>query len=67
MNVFQMMDAESGELFLGGSMAADSWQLEAPLSCSDLVFCGSEKPVQDWPLDAGCVSVRAVCGTGEVT
>ncbi|XP_030250930.1 cyclic AMP-responsive element-binding protein 3-like protein 4 isoform X1 [Sparus aurata] len=48
------MDAESGELFLGGGVAADSWQLEAPLSCSDLVFCGSEKPVQDWALDPGC-------------
>ncbi|XP_076593608.1 cyclic AMP-responsive element-binding protein 3-like protein 4 [Chaetodon auriga] len=47
------MDAESGELFLGGGVAADSWQLDAPFSCSDL-FSGSEKPLQDWAGDPGC-------------
>ncbi|XP_041798672.1 cyclic AMP-responsive element-binding protein 3-like protein 4 [Chelmon rostratus] len=48
------MDAESGELFLGGSVAADSWQLDAPFSCADLVFSGSEKPLQDWAADPTC-------------
>lgn len=48
------MDAESGELFLGGGVAADSWQLQAPFSCPDLVFDGSEKPLQDWAVDPGC-------------
>ncbi|XP_044063217.1 cyclic AMP-responsive element-binding protein 3-like protein 4 isoform X2 [Siniperca chuatsi] len=51
------MDAESGELFLsgdGGGMAADSWQLDAPFSCSGLVFGGSEKPLQDWAVDPDC-------------
>ncbi|XP_051255326.1 cyclic AMP-responsive element-binding protein 3-like protein 4 isoform X2 [Dicentrarchus labrax] len=46
------MDAESGELFLGGGVAADSWQLDAPFS--DLVFSGSEKPLQDWAVDPDC-------------
>lgn len=52
------MDAESGELFLGGDsvVAADSWQLDAPFSCSELVFSGSEKPLQDWVIDPNCVS-----------
>ncbi|XP_070692146.1 cyclic AMP-responsive element-binding protein 3-like protein 4 [Pempheris klunzingeri] len=45
------MDAESGELFLGSVGAADSWQLDAPFACSDLVFGGSEKPLQDWPVE----------------
>ncbi|XP_037639882.1 cyclic AMP-responsive element-binding protein 3-like protein 4 [Sebastes umbrosus] len=50
------MDAESGELFLGGNggEVADSWQLDAPFSCSDLVFGGSEKPLQDWAVDPNC-------------
>ncbi|XP_035519957.1 cyclic AMP-responsive element-binding protein 3-like protein 4 [Morone saxatilis] len=48
------MDAESGELFLGSGVAADSWQLDAPFSCSDLVFSGSEKPLQDWAVDPDC-------------
>ncbi|XP_029308235.1 cyclic AMP-responsive element-binding protein 3-like protein 4 [Cottoperca gobio] len=47
------MDTESGELFVGG-VAADSWQLDAPFSCSDLVFSGSEKPLQDWAVDPDC-------------
>lgn len=56
------MDAESGELFLsagGGVAAADSWQLDAPFSCSELVFGGSEKPLQDWAVDPDCVSLRS--------
>nr|XP_046256291.1 cyclic AMP-responsive element-binding protein 3-like protein 4 isoform X2 [Scatophagus argus] len=44
----EVMDAECGELFLGGGVTADSFQLDAPFSCSDLVFSGSEKPLQDW-------------------
>ncbi|XP_034466540.1 cyclic AMP-responsive element-binding protein 3-like protein 4 isoform X2 [Hippoglossus hippoglossus] len=54
------MDAEGGEQFLGGGgggMAADSWQLDAPF-CSDLVFCGSEKPLQDWVVDPDCATVN---------
>ncbi|KAL7393911.1 hypothetical protein ABVT39_017636 [Epinephelus coioides] len=47
------MDAESGELFVGG-VAADSWQLDAPFSCSDLLYSGSEKPLQDWAVDPDC-------------
>ncbi|XP_039973210.1 cyclic AMP-responsive element-binding protein 3-like protein 4 isoform X2 [Xiphias gladius] len=57
------MDAESGELFLGGGgggggdgVAADSWQLNAPFSCSELVFSSSEKPLQDWELDPSCTT-----------
>ncbi|KAE8277413.1 Cyclic AMP-responsive element-binding protein 3-like protein 4 [Larimichthys crocea] len=48
------MDAESGELFLGDGVAADSWQLDAAFSCSDLVFSSSEKPLQDWAVDPDC-------------
>ncbi|XP_038566283.1 cyclic AMP-responsive element-binding protein 3-like protein 4 [Micropterus salmoides] len=50
------MDAESGELFISGDggMAPDSWQLDAPFSCSDLVFGGSEKPLQEWAVDPDC-------------
>lgn len=56
------MDAESGELFLTGSVAADRWQLDAPFSCHDLDFSGAEKPLQDWAVQPECVSVRAgVC------
>ncbi|TKS82723.1 Cyclic AMP-responsive element-binding protein 3-like protein 4 [Collichthys lucidus] len=50
----QVMDAESGELFLGGGVAADSWQLDAAFSCSDLAFSSSEKPLQDWAVDPDC-------------
>ncbi|KAK2845066.1 hypothetical protein Q5P01_011725 [Channa striata] len=52
-----VMDAESGELFLssdGVVVAADSWQLDAPFSCSELVFSSSEKPLQDWTVDPDC-------------
>ncbi|XP_068426434.1 cyclic AMP-responsive element-binding protein 3-like protein 4 [Clinocottus analis] len=53
------MDAESGEVFLGvdggdegdGGVLADSWQLAAPFSCSDLVFSSSEGTLQDWTMD----------------
>lgn len=41
------MDAESGELFLD-AVATGSWQLDTPFSCSELVFSGSDKPLQDW-------------------
>ncbi|KAM7421633.1 hypothetical protein PAMA_015674 [Pampus argenteus] len=49
------MDAESGELFLGGDggAAGDSWQLDASF-CSELVFSGREKPLQDWVVDPDC-------------
>uniref|UniRef100_A0A3Q3EYG6 Cyclic AMP-responsive element-binding protein 3-like protein 4 n=1 Tax=Labrus bergylta TaxID=56723 RepID=A0A3Q3EYG6_9LABR len=47
------MDAESGELCLGG-VSAESWQLDAPFSCSELIFSGSEKPLQDWAVDPDC-------------
>ncbi|XP_074540571.1 cyclic AMP-responsive element-binding protein 3-like protein 4 [Halichoeres trimaculatus] len=47
------MDAESGELFLG-DVSAESWQLDAPFSCSELIFSGSEKPLQDWAVDPAC-------------
>ncbi|KAG7474374.1 cyclic AMP-responsive element-binding 3 4 [Solea senegalensis] len=53
------MDAESGELFPsdgGGCVAADSWQLHAPFSCSELVFHNSEKPLQDWVVDPDCAN-----------
>uniref|UniRef100_UPI0037E77D21 cyclic AMP-responsive element-binding protein 3-like protein 4 n=1 Tax=Semicossyphus pulcher TaxID=241346 RepID=UPI0037E77D21 len=45
------MDAESGELFPGD---VGSWQLDAPFSCSELIFNGSEKPLQDWAVDPDC-------------
>lgn len=44
------MDAESSELFLG-TVATGSWQLDAPFSCSELVFSGSDRPLQDWAVD----------------
>lgn len=44
------MDAESSEVFLG-TMATSSWQLDAPFSCSELVFSGSDRPLQDWAVD----------------
>uniref|UniRef100_A0A3Q0R4V5 Cyclic AMP-responsive element-binding protein 3-like protein 4 n=1 Tax=Amphilophus citrinellus TaxID=61819 RepID=A0A3Q0R4V5_AMPCI len=47
------MDAESGELFLG-TVAAGSWQLDAPFSCSELITGGSENPLQDWVVDPDC-------------
>lgn len=52
----QVMDAESGELFLG-VMASGSWQLDGPFSSSELIPAGSEKPLQDWAVDPECVSV----------
>ncbi|XP_026172414.1 cyclic AMP-responsive element-binding protein 3-like protein 4 [Mastacembelus armatus] len=39
------MDAERGELFPGGGVAADSWQLD------QLVFSSSEKELQDWVVE----------------
>ncbi|XP_041648607.1 cyclic AMP-responsive element-binding protein 3-like protein 4 isoform X2 [Cheilinus undulatus] len=49
----EVMDAESGELFLSG-VAAESWQLDTPFPCSELIFSGSEKPLQDWAVDPEC-------------
>ncbi|KAG7233280.1 hypothetical protein INR49_007262, partial [Caranx melampygus] len=48
-----VMDAESGELFLRGDgvVASESWQLDAPFSCSELIYSGSDKPLQDWAVD----------------
>lgn len=51
------MDAEGGELFLG--VATDSWQLDAPFSCSDPVISGAEKPLQEWAVDPGRVSTSS--------
>lgn len=51
------MDAESGELFLCGSVAAENWQLDAPFPCSNIVLGGSERPLPDWAVDPDCVSV----------
>ncbi|KAF1388503.1 hypothetical protein PFLUV_G00090940 [Perca fluviatilis] len=51
------MDAENGELFAAG-VAADGWQLDAPFSCSDLVFSGSAKPLQDWVVDPDCQTLN---------
>ncbi|XP_078143540.1 cyclic AMP-responsive element-binding protein 3-like protein 4 [Centroberyx gerrardi] len=48
------MDAENGDLFLGGA-AADSWNLDAPF-CSDVIFTGSDKPLQDWAVDPNCLN-----------
>lgn len=52
------MDAETGELFLCGDGvgAADGWGLDAPFSCPELLFSGSEKPLQDWTVDPDSVS-----------
>lgn len=49
----EVMDAESGELFLG-AMASGSWQLDGPFSSSELIQAGSEKPPQDWAVDPEC-------------
>lgn len=59
------MDAESGELFHGGGVAVDSWQIDSPFSCSDLIFGSSKKPLRDWVVNPECVSVSlcaSVCG-----
>lgn len=51
------MDADGGELFL--AVATDSWQLDAPFSCSDLVTSGAEKPLPEWVVDPGRVSTSS--------
>ncbi|KAF7652532.1 hypothetical protein LDENG_00095370 [Lucifuga dentata] len=48
-----VMDAESGDMFVSGE-TPDSWQLDAPFSNSDLVFSGSERPLQDWVVNPDC-------------
>ncbi|XP_028985266.1 cyclic AMP-responsive element-binding protein 3-like protein 4 [Betta splendens] len=50
------MDAERDRLFLGGDnvVEADSWQLDSPLSSSELLCSSSEKPLQDWVVDPSC-------------
>lgn len=50
----EVMDAESGELFLG-VMASGSWQLDGPFSSSELIPAGSEKPLPDWAVDPECI------------
>ncbi|XP_014056410.1 cAMP-responsive element-binding protein 3-like protein 4 isoform X1 [Salmo salar] len=44
------MDIENGELFFGhkeDSMSEESWGLEGPFSCSDVIYAGSEKPLDE--------------------
>eukprot|EP00063_Salmo_salar_P041834 XP_014016669.1 PREDICTED: cyclic AMP-responsive element-binding protein 3-like protein 4 isoform X1 [Salmo salar] len=44
------MDIENGELFFGhkeDSMTEESWGLEGPFSCSDVIYAGSEKPLDE--------------------
>ncbi|XP_014016669.2 cyclic AMP-responsive element-binding protein 3-like protein 4 isoform X1 [Salmo salar] len=44
------MDVENGELFFGhkeDSMTEESWGLEGPFSCSDVIYAGSEKPLDE--------------------
>ncbi|KAM9512850.1 cyclic AMP-responsive element-binding protein 3-like protein 4 isoform 4-T4 [Salvelinus alpinus] len=40
------MDIENGELFFGHK-AEESWGLEGPFSCSDVIYAGSEKPLDE--------------------
>ncbi|XP_070995552.1 cyclic AMP-responsive element-binding protein 3-like protein 4 isoform X2 [Oncorhynchus clarkii lewisi] len=44
------MDVENGELFFGhkeDSMTEESWGLEGPFSCSDVIYAGSEKTLDE--------------------
>lgn len=51
------MDTESGSLFLSADpdtdvdVVADSWHLDHPFPCSELILSGSDKPLQDWTVD----------------
>ncbi|XP_071239645.1 cyclic AMP-responsive element-binding protein 3-like protein 4 isoform X2 [Salvelinus alpinus] len=47
------MDVENGELFFGheDSMTEESWGLEGPFSCSDVIYAGSEKPLDECTVD----------------
>ncbi|XP_055782055.1 cyclic AMP-responsive element-binding protein 3-like protein 4 isoform X3 [Salvelinus fontinalis] len=48
------MDIENGELFFGhkeDSMTEESWGLEGPFSCSDVIYAGSEKPLDECTVD----------------
>ncbi|XP_041737527.2 LOW QUALITY PROTEIN: cyclic AMP-responsive element-binding protein 3-like protein 4 [Coregonus clupeaformis] len=51
----QDMDVENGELFFGhkeeDSMTEESWGLEGPFSCSDVIYAGSEKPLDECTVD----------------
>ncbi|XP_023844730.1 cyclic AMP-responsive element-binding protein 3-like protein 4 isoform X1 [Salvelinus sp. IW2-2015] len=44
------MDIENGELFFGHK-AEESWGLEGPFSCSDVIYAGSEKPLDECTVD----------------
>lgn len=51
------MDTESGSLFLSADadtdvdVVPDSWHLDHPFPCSELILSGSDKPLQDWGVD----------------
>uniref|UniRef100_A0A8C7NDW2 Cyclic AMP-responsive element-binding protein 3-like protein 4 n=1 Tax=Oncorhynchus mykiss TaxID=8022 RepID=A0A8C7NDW2_ONCMY len=48
------MDIENGELFFRhkeDSMTEESWGLEGPFSCSDVIYAGSEKPLDECTVD----------------
>ncbi|XP_024249988.1 cyclic AMP-responsive element-binding protein 3-like protein 4 isoform X1 [Oncorhynchus tshawytscha] len=48
------MDVENGELFFGhkeDSMTEESWGLEGPFSCSDVIYAGSEKTLDECTVD----------------
>ncbi|CAL8288167.1 unnamed protein product [Merluccius merluccius] len=56
------MDAEMGSVFLSrgeeeeGDGGRASWSLDTSVSCSDVIFTNSEKPLPDWLVDPSCVS-----------
>ncbi|XP_029479583.2 cyclic AMP-responsive element-binding protein 3-like protein 4 isoform X3 [Oncorhynchus nerka] len=48
------MDVENGELFFRhkeDSMTEESWGLEEPFSCSDVIYAGSEKTLDECTVD----------------
>ncbi|XP_035607094.1 cyclic AMP-responsive element-binding protein 3-like protein 4 isoform X3 [Oncorhynchus keta] len=48
------MDVENGELFFRhkeDSMTEESWGLEGPFSCSDVIYAGSEKTLDECTVD----------------
>uniref|UniRef100_A0A4W5N0D2 Cyclic AMP-responsive element-binding protein 3-like protein 4 n=1 Tax=Hucho hucho TaxID=62062 RepID=A0A4W5N0D2_9TELE len=48
------MDVENGELFFGhkeDSMTEESWGLEGPFYCSDVIYAGSEKTLDECTVD----------------
>ncbi|XP_046898459.1 cyclic AMP-responsive element-binding protein 3-like protein 4 [Hypomesus transpacificus] len=52
------MDAENGEMFFQDReeeiMAGETWSLDAPFSCSDVIFTASEKILEEWKIDPQC-------------